>query len=300
MDRTGTNNEEKEEKEQKEEPPQQPQHPKKSPADGLICPISLELPWEPVMAEDGRVYESVWIESHITNNQWDLRSPVTNQPMGNRLFPAIQHRNAIENLVKSGAIFGALAANWNEKVQKKKEMDDLLKKAEGGDGHAMYIAGLHYDQGANGFKPNLQWAFHWFKRSHDSRYTKGTALLGWYFLNGFGVTPHPSLGFIHLTNAANQGSNNAAYQLGMSFATGSFGLTVDYAEAVYWFERSIWECPHDHLSDACKNHAQQMLNSIKNPGPPAAGANGTFPVQNMIAFAPGPQNYYGNSYLGAR
>ena len=46
------------------EPPAK-KHPKKSPSDDLICPITLELPWEPVTAEDGRVYEKEAIEQHI-------------------------------------------------------------------------------------------------------------------------------------------------------------------------------------------------------------------------------------------
>lgn len=33
--------------------------PKPSPADDLICPITMELPVEPVVAEDGRTYEYV-------------------------------------------------------------------------------------------------------------------------------------------------------------------------------------------------------------------------------------------------
>ena len=33
--------------------------PKPSPADDLICPITTELPVEPVVAEDGRTYEYV-------------------------------------------------------------------------------------------------------------------------------------------------------------------------------------------------------------------------------------------------
>ncbi|CAB9504388.1 expressed unknown protein [Seminavis robusta] len=78
-------------------------------ADDLICPISLELPWEPVMAEDGRVYERECIEDHIKNNPWDLRSPITRARMGTRLLPAIQHRNTIETLVESGAIEEELA-----------------------------------------------------------------------------------------------------------------------------------------------------------------------------------------------
>ena len=64
---------------------------KKSPADNLICAITLSLPWEPVTAADGCLYEKAAIEQHIKNHQGgvlQLRSPVTNVPMAPRLLPA--------------------------------------------------------------------------------------------------------------------------------------------------------------------------------------------------------------------
>ncbi|CAB9526760.1 unknown protein [Seminavis robusta] len=124
---------------------------KKSPADDLICPISLELPFDPVFAEDGRVYELTWIEEHIQNHPWDLKSPVTNQKMGKKQVPAIQHRNTIETLVESGVTGGDLAANWNENVEQEKKMEELLEKAEAGDADAMYRVGFYYAKGSYGF-----------------------------------------------------------------------------------------------------------------------------------------------------
>ena len=83
---------------------------KKSFADDLICPITLELPWEPVMAEDGRVYDRPAIEKHIKNHTDDLKSPVTNEEMGKKLLPAVQHRNIIETAIEMGAMDKDLAA----------------------------------------------------------------------------------------------------------------------------------------------------------------------------------------------
>ena len=50
--------------------------------DQLVCPIGYELPVDPVVAEDGQLYERICIESHLSTKP---TSPMTNLPMGNRL-----------------------------------------------------------------------------------------------------------------------------------------------------------------------------------------------------------------------
>ena len=53
----------------------------------FICPITQELLIEPVTAADGHLYERAaiekWLEARST-------SPMTNQPMGPNLIPALQ------------------------------------------------------------------------------------------------------------------------------------------------------------------------------------------------------------------
>ncbi|CAB9521009.1 SAM and U-box domain-containing protein 1 [Seminavis robusta] len=149
-----------------EENQQPSKRPKKSPSDDLICPISLELPWDPVIAEDGRVYERESIEEHIGHvkkNSRDLRSPFTNDFMGSKLLPANWVQNHIDTLVESGVIGGELADKWNEKVEQKK----LLEKAERGDADAMCTVGFNYQSGSDGFKEDLEAAFRWYKRAHE-------------------------------------------------------------------------------------------------------------------------------------
>ncbi|CAB9510919.1 expressed unknown protein [Seminavis robusta] len=161
---------------------------KTSIADEFICAISLELPWDPVTAEDGRVYERECIEEHIKKNDGDLKSPITNEKMGNKLLPAIQVWNAIEKLVESGVIDGDLAAKWIEKVKQKKSMEELLKEAEGGDDNAMVSVGGKFYNGCDGFKQDKETAFRWYKRAHEAGNVPGTALMGLCYLGGWGVT----------------------------------------------------------------------------------------------------------------
>ena len=84
-------------------------------AEELICPITTELPVDPVTAEDGRVYERRAIEDWIAR-PGELKSPTLNTPMGPRLYPATQVRNVIERMVRTGAISGPKAEAWSKKL----------------------------------------------------------------------------------------------------------------------------------------------------------------------------------------
>ena len=62
-------------------------------ADEYVCPITAELPVDPVTAEDGRFYErhaiEYWLKDHDT-------SPLTGQPLA--------HKELTANLVLRGMI----------------------------------------------------------------------------------------------------------------------------------------------------------------------------------------------------
>ena len=69
----------------------------KSVADDLICPITLDLPYDPVTAADGRIYERLAIEAHINNNSNRiLKSPMTNESMGRALLPSPQTKSQFD------------------------------------------------------------------------------------------------------------------------------------------------------------------------------------------------------------
>ena len=75
--------------------------------DEYLCPITQELPLDPVLAEDGRIYERWAIMEWLGNQQ---RSPSTGMAMGTMLVGSPQVRNTLETLVKSGTINGDKAA----------------------------------------------------------------------------------------------------------------------------------------------------------------------------------------------
>jgi len=94
-------------------------------ADEYVCPITAELPIDPVTAEDGRCYErhaiEEWFAKAPNQFQGQVKSPVTNAPMGKRLVPAVQVRNTLKRLVASGAISGSKADAWKKAMAEEAE-----------------------------------------------------------------------------------------------------------------------------------------------------------------------------------
>ena len=86
-------------------------------AEELLCPITQELPIDPVTAEDGRVYERSAITEWLQQNE---KSPHTNEPMGKQLLPATQVKNLISGMVRSGAITGDKAGAWTKCSRKRR------------------------------------------------------------------------------------------------------------------------------------------------------------------------------------
>ena len=99
-----------------------------------ICPLTLGLLVDPVVAKDGQIYERSHILAWLSRN---ATSPVTREPMGTELTPVPLIRNSIEKLVSSGAIEGDIAEAWQKASAKKRADETKVKetraKAEAGD-----------------------------------------------------------------------------------------------------------------------------------------------------------------------
>ena len=65
----------------------------------IMCPISLSVMIDPVMAQDGHTYEKTKITKWIKDNK---NSPMTRAPMTSDFFPNIAIRNIIQKIVDEG------------------------------------------------------------------------------------------------------------------------------------------------------------------------------------------------------
>ena len=131
-------------------------------AEEYVCPITAELPIDPVTAEDGRCYERCAIEEWFKRQpQPRVKSPMKNELMGRRLLPAVQLRNTLKRLVESGAISGSKADAWKKVMADEAKVAALRAKVEGGDVNAMRALGIMYHDGTHGLKKDATLAFKW-------------------------------------------------------------------------------------------------------------------------------------------
>ena len=200
-------------------------------ASEILCPITQELPLDPVIAEDGRVYERSAIEEWLEKNE---KSPHTNEPMGKRLLPALQVKNMIAALVKSGALSGDKCAAWTQKLEQEKEVEEMRRKAEAGDAGAMATLAEVYRDGVNGLKKDLVAGFGWSKRAADLDNPRGITLIGTAYLDGKGTAQNISTGLVKLGQAAALGSEHACYVLAWIYHGGECHVAKDPTQVRYW------------------------------------------------------------------
>jgi hypothetical protein len=99
--------------------------------ESLKCPITLELPVDPVTAADGYFYERASVEKWLRNNN---RSPMTNAVLGHRyLVPNVPIRNLIWDFVKSGRAPEAACANVSAHLEKIRYKNELIVISSEGD-----------------------------------------------------------------------------------------------------------------------------------------------------------------------
>ena len=229
----------------------------------LRCPITQELPLDPVIAKDGKIYEREAILEWFRKKDGDATSPSTGKVIGTELVPAVQVRNTIESLIESGAIEGEAAEAWQKKLEQEKEVKEIRALAEGGDGYSMWRLGVRYRQGVLGLAENAEQARAWYKRSAAVRHPMGMAAFGEALLHGVGGSTDTSLGLVLVTEAATNGSDFGAYTLGKAFFEGNFGLTKDPVRARFWLKKVLdGECKFKHMSESGKANATRLLREL--------------------------------------
>lgn len=234
----------------------------------MICSISLELPVDPVHAEDGHLYERESILRYFKGKTGDqVKSPLTREIMGKKLLPAPHITNIIRQLIEDEVITGDSAQKWKTKIKQKEEKDQLEKKATDGDVAAMMELGARYYFGRDGKEKDYAEAFSWFKKAHTAGHMKATAMLGNMLVRGRtrGVEVDTTKGVAYLGRASNA-SDLAAFRLGAAFAHGRYGLKVDKEEAICLLELVVGgKCTYQHLNDKGKKAAIELLKDLKGP-----------------------------------
>jgi len=213
----------------------------------LSCPISLGLLVDPVLAEDGQIYERKAIEQWLERHE---NSPLNPDKTLNskKLLPVRAMQKSVEEFVKSIAIEEVLLEQWN---MQKKEYD--LSKAE-----ALYHKGLVMDaailgypkaqaevsewyyRGKNGMEVNHVKGFEWAMKAVEAGDLLGAYNLAWYYWQGSGGLEKDISKTINLfKTAADQGHQYSMKYLGDIYRDGGCELDRNYLSiSVSWYLKS--------------------------------------------------------------
>ena len=250
-----------------EEPAEEkPAEEKQIPHGDLICPITLELPWDPVTAEDGHVYQRSAIETYFESKvESEVKSPVGKaEKMGKRLFPATQHGNLIETLIENGRITGEQAEKWKEMRNITPEGHSILKKAAGGDANAMYTLCCAYDSGKYGFKKDMKMFYHWLEKAFEAGDVRAAGGLAEALLKGLGTDKNVAQGWFYAGFAVEHGSSIAHGLYGLALADGRWGMHVDKARAIRFLKLVVdGSLPYNHTSKAAMQDIKERLERLE-------------------------------------
>ena len=200
----------------------------------LLCPITQELPIDPVMAEDGRVYDRSAIEQWLATNE---KSPHTNEPMGKKLMPALQVKNVIAKMVESGALSGDKCEAWTKKLRQEKAVTDMRARAEAGDVEAMKSVAEWYEEGWYGLAQDPTLSFYWSKRAADLDDPSALYKISRAYYSGDGVPKDLMTAAVKMTQAAMLGSPRAIYSLAATYEYGWHGFAKSPSDALHWAKR---------------------------------------------------------------
>lgn len=219
-----------------------------------LCPITQELPVEPVLAEDGRCYERDAIAKWLSMDQSTAgtRSPVTNELMGKKLVPATQVKNMLVHLTERGVLKGETVDKWRATMEKKAEYEERIAhldaKAKAGDIVAIRYLGFGYRDGTKeGLKVDHKRANHYFAEGMTFKDPRCTTSLALAHLDGKGVPKKsPAYGTALMMRAAMLGSEHACAYIGWAYANGQHDFPRDHLSATMWYRKAVTECEGCH------------------------------------------------------
>ena len=220
------------------------------------------------MAEDGKIYERNAIVEWLGHKTAPITSPVTRARMGKRLLPAIQTKNTISTLIKSGAIEGELARGVAEEAGRTKRQCNGVsgesgRRRRGGHVSARLVV---TDMASTASRKTPRKPARGTSAA-AARDPNGMAGFGGCLLCGIGGPKNTSLGWVYITDAAHLGSNVGAYLLGEAFLKGFHNLHKDSVQARFWLMKIVdGECKFKNPTEAAGRMLRRNAPAASAPG----------------------------------
>jgi len=170
----------------------------------LVCKLSLKLPTDPVIANDGCIYE----KRELVASNSDSGDSIEYKPCS-------QIKRVIDLLLDSGKIDdkyikGSLVDDSQEKDTNAHNYSSIRSKAEGGDVDSMVeLAELYLNGKCTDKDENT--AYRWFKKASEQDCETSIARVGDCLLAGVGVEQDYQEGYMTLIESANEGGGEKVY-----------------------------------------------------------------------------------------
>tara|TARA_B100000674_G_scaffold493147_1_gene514756 strand:+ start:300 stop:1070 length:771 start_codon:yes stop_codon:yes gene_type:complete len=241
----------------------------------FVCPLTLQLPLEPVTAQDGRIYDRKAMETYIAGFKGPFAiSPMTRQTMGKQLTQARHVRDLFLNFILKGIWKDELAQTWLAEYKKKEAtLKNIQEGAEKGDAMKMIELGHVYQQGLYGMTKDQDKAFQCYKSAADLKHATASvtasALVGLFFVKGWGkVKVDNKLGKRYLHTACGLGSEIGCFVIGRGYEEGIYGYRKNRKMACNYFVKMACSPNHDATSAQRKyaeDYVKQHLDAIHTP-----------------------------------
>ena len=154
-------------------------------------------------------------------------------------------------------------SNWKKRMKTKKDMDELVRKAEAGDKDSVKALAFAYYYARRGFSKDFKAAVVWMKRGHGMGFLECTGAYGEMLIKGLGTEQDTVRGMMYLERAQGGGSDLAACFMGIVLAIGFYGIKADEEEALVLLEKSLSGASVKHLSARGNEVAKKLIDKIK-------------------------------------
>mgnify|MGYP001347670484 CR=1 FL=1 len=213
-------------------------------ADMFLCPITKELPVDPVLAADGKIYERAKIEEWLAKHD---TSPATGEKMKDTVLTAASSvvTGTIDFLLKCNAVDEQKKKTLKTKLVNEQKLKELKSKAEAGDYDAMCDLGFAYRDGQFGLAKDKKEEENWFRRSAQGRNRRGMSVYGGLLVDKGNRKGDLILGMHYLTRTATE-CRYSAYRIGCAYHEATLGLPKDLHQARYYLSM-VGGCPERNL-----------------------------------------------------
>lgn len=200
----------------------------KSAYNSLLCPITLLLPIDPILAPDGHVYEkeayAKYLKFPTKNKYGQILSPWTRKPMWNP-YSYNNHPYTIRlviSFIDNGIISGEDAKQWKAARSKLQQIQNTTSNS---DGEEKYEIGNLYYYGDNEYFPsNNEKAYLYYNMASRCGSIQGEVMAAVCKVYGHGTERDVLYGSHLLVSAAYRGSSMAAYRASRLFCEPEHGI----------------------------------------------------------------------------